>query len=50
MQKSLVEDDVLEENQKVLQFNQGINLDNAINMDDFPQSFDQAMPLYILHL
>jgi len=35
MQELLTEDDVLEENQEVPQLNQGINLDNTINLDDF---------------
>jgi hypothetical protein len=35
MQELLAEDDVLEESQEVPQLNQGINLNNTINMDDF---------------
>jgi hypothetical protein len=35
MQELLAEDDVLEESQEVPQLNQGINLDNTINLDDF---------------
>jgi len=44
MQKLLVEDDVLEESQEVPQLNQGINLDNTINLDDFSQSFGPNNP------
>jgi hypothetical protein len=34
-QKLLVEDVVPKESQEVFQLNQGINLDNIINLDDF---------------
>ncbi len=35
MHEFFIEDDVLEESQEVLQFNQGINPNNTINLDDF---------------
>jgi hypothetical protein len=35
MQELLAKDDVPEESQEVLQFNQAINPDNIINLDDF---------------
>jgi len=39
MQELLAKDDVSEENQKVPQFNKGINPNNTINLNDFSQSF-----------
>jgi hypothetical protein len=43
MHELLIEDDVLEKSQKALQFNQcnnhGLNINNAIHLDDFSQSF-----------
>jgi hypothetical protein len=44
MQKLFVEDHILEESQEVPQFNQGINPDSTINLDDFSQSFGPCNP------
>jgi hypothetical protein len=40
----LAKDDVPKENQEVLQFNQGINPNNTINLDDFSYSFGPNNP------
>lgn len=40
----MVEDDVFKESQDVFQFNEGINLDNTINLDDFSKSFGLGNP------